>query len=148
MRDREREAQTQAEGEAGSMQGARCGTRFRVSRITPWGAGGAKPLRHQGFPRSTFQTYYYILFWFPLLVWLISPWVRRAMLVGSGSPCLRGPAGMLLYHILCPKAVGPSLPLAHVQAHLSRARVLSFWPPPSFPIPDSQAGKIILMVEA
>ena len=30
------------------MQGARCGTRSWVSRITPWAAGGAKPLCHQG----------------------------------------------------------------------------------------------------
>ena len=51
-REREREAETQAEGEAGSMQGARCGTRSRVSRITPWAAGGAKPLRHQGCPEG------------------------------------------------------------------------------------------------
>lgn len=29
------------------MQGARCGTRSRVSRVIPWAAGGAKPLRHQ-----------------------------------------------------------------------------------------------------
>ena len=42
---RERGAETQAEGEAGSMQGARCGTRSRVSRITPWAEGGAKPKR-------------------------------------------------------------------------------------------------------
>ena len=50
MRDteREREAMTQAEGEAGSMQGARHGTRFRVSRITPWAEGSAKPLSHPG----------------------------------------------------------------------------------------------------
>ena len=33
---RERDAETQAEGEAGSTQGVRCGTRSRVSRITPW----------------------------------------------------------------------------------------------------------------
>ena len=37
-----REAQTQAEGEAGSTQGARCGTWSWVSRITPKGEG-----RHQ-----------------------------------------------------------------------------------------------------
>ena len=49
-REREREAETQAEGEAGSMQGARRGTRSQVSRITPWAAGGAKPLSHQGCP--------------------------------------------------------------------------------------------------
>ena len=36
MRDTEREAETQAEGEAGPMQGARRGTQSRVSRITPW----------------------------------------------------------------------------------------------------------------
>ncbi|XP_048950981.1 E3 ubiquitin-protein ligase RNF170 isoform X2 [Canis lupus dingo] len=39
MRDREREAETQAEGEAGSMQGARCETQSRDSRITPWAEG-------------------------------------------------------------------------------------------------------------
>ena len=37
--DRVREAETQAEGEAGSMQGARCGTRSWDSRITPWAKG-------------------------------------------------------------------------------------------------------------
>ena len=50
MRDREREAETQAEGEAGSTQEAQHGTRFQVSRITPQAAGGAKPLHHQGCP--------------------------------------------------------------------------------------------------
>ena len=48
--EREREADTQAEGEAGSVQGTRSGTRSQVSRITPWAAGGAKPLRHRGCP--------------------------------------------------------------------------------------------------
>ena len=41
-------AETQAEGEAGSMHRAWRGTRSRISRITPWAAGGAKPLRHRG----------------------------------------------------------------------------------------------------
>ena len=50
FRESEREAETQAEGEAGSMQEARRGTRSLVSRITPRAAGGAKPLRHQGYP--------------------------------------------------------------------------------------------------
>ena len=50
MRDteREREAETQAEGEAGSVPGARCGTRSQVSRIAPWAKGRrqtAKPPR-------------------------------------------------------------------------------------------------------
>ena len=44
--DTEREAETQAEGEAGSMQGAQCGTQSRVSRTTLWAEGGAKPLSH------------------------------------------------------------------------------------------------------
>ena len=33
---RDREVETQAEGEAGSMQGARLGARSWVSRIMPW----------------------------------------------------------------------------------------------------------------
>ena len=37
--EREREAEAQAEGEAGSMQGARCGTRSRDLRIMPWAEG-------------------------------------------------------------------------------------------------------------
>ena len=49
FRESEREAETQAEGEAGSMKEARRGTPSRVSRITPWAAGGAKPLRHRGY---------------------------------------------------------------------------------------------------
>ena len=57
MRDpqREREAETQAEGEAGSMQGARHGTQSRVSRIRPWAEGGAKPLSHLGCPKQLFK---------------------------------------------------------------------------------------------
>ena len=54
MRDTERwGAQRQAEGEAGSIQGARCGTRSRVSRITPWAEGGTKSLSHPGCPTIT-----------------------------------------------------------------------------------------------
>ena len=50
MRDTGREAETQAERGAGSMQGARGGTRSPDSRITPWAEGGAKPLSHLGCP--------------------------------------------------------------------------------------------------
>ena len=41
MRDRlrEREGETQAEREAGSIQGAQCGTRSRHSGIKPWAKG-------------------------------------------------------------------------------------------------------------
>ena len=45
-RHRESEAETQAEREAGSTQGAQYGTRSWVSRITPWAEGGTKPLSH------------------------------------------------------------------------------------------------------
>ena len=46
--DTEREAETQAEGEAGFTQGARRGTRFQGSRITPWTEGSSQPLSHPG----------------------------------------------------------------------------------------------------
>ena len=49
---RKREAETQAEGEAGSMQGARHGTRSWVSRIRPWAEGRAKLLSHPGCPKN------------------------------------------------------------------------------------------------
>ena len=46
--NREREAETQAEGEAGSTQGAQCETPSQVSRMRPWAEGGAKPLSYPG----------------------------------------------------------------------------------------------------
>ena len=52
---RERETETQAEGEAGSTQGARLGTRSRVSRILPWTEGGAKLLSHPDCPRNVYS---------------------------------------------------------------------------------------------
>ena len=48
---REREAETQTEGEAGAMQGARHGTRSQVFRITLWAKGSAKPQSHPGCPQ-------------------------------------------------------------------------------------------------
>ena len=48
--DIEREAETQEEGEAGSMPGARRGTRSQDSRIGPGPKAGAKPLSHLGIP--------------------------------------------------------------------------------------------------
>ena len=58
MRDAQREAETQAEGEVGSMQEAQGGTRSGVSRIMPWAAGGAKPLHHRGCPPYLFYWCY------------------------------------------------------------------------------------------
>ena len=54
MRDTQREREREAEGEAGSMQGAQCGTRSQVYRTTPWAEGGAKPLNHPGCPPLIF----------------------------------------------------------------------------------------------
>ena len=54
MRDTHRKAETQAEGEAGSTQGARCGTRSRVPGVMPWAEGGAGPLSHPGCPDTKF----------------------------------------------------------------------------------------------
>ena len=48
------ETEREAEKEAGIIQRARRGTRSRISRITPWVAGGTKPLRHQGCPSRAF----------------------------------------------------------------------------------------------
>ena len=44
------EVETQAEGEVGSMQGARHGTQSWVSRTTTWTEASAKPLSHPGCP--------------------------------------------------------------------------------------------------
>ena len=51
MKDRERERQ--AEGEAGSMQGAPCGTRSRVSRIRPWARGRCQTAAPPRDPKAT-----------------------------------------------------------------------------------------------
>ena len=50
IHERQREAETQSEEEAGSVQGAQRGIRSLVSRITPLAEGGAKPLSHPGCP--------------------------------------------------------------------------------------------------
>ena len=50
IHERQREAEIQAEGEAGSMQGARRGTQSPFSRFTPWAEGGAKLLSHPRLP--------------------------------------------------------------------------------------------------
>ena len=50
MRDIEREVETQAEGEAGSLQGVRCETRSRDPGVTPEPKADAQPLSHPGIP--------------------------------------------------------------------------------------------------
>ena len=52
MRDTEREAETQAEGgEAGSMQGAQCGTRSQEPGINASQRQALKPLIHPSVPQ-------------------------------------------------------------------------------------------------
>ena len=54
MRDREREAQTQAEGEAGSMKEPNAEPDPRTPGSCPEPKAGAKPLSHPGIPPDTF----------------------------------------------------------------------------------------------
>ena len=49
-RDTERKAETQAEGEAGSSQGARCGTWSPDSGSHPEPKADTQPLSHPGIP--------------------------------------------------------------------------------------------------
>ena len=50
VKEQQREAETQAEGEEDSMPTAQRETPSQVSIITPWYEGSAKPLRHLGCP--------------------------------------------------------------------------------------------------
>ena len=50
MRDTEREAETQAEGEAGSPPEAQCGTRSQILRSCPEPKADAHLLSHRGVP--------------------------------------------------------------------------------------------------
>ena len=52
MRDtqKEREAETPAEGEAGSLQGAQCGTQSGIPGSCPEPKADTQPLSHPGIP--------------------------------------------------------------------------------------------------
>ena len=50
MRDTKREAETQAEGEVGSLQGARCKTQSQDPGSLPEWKTDAQPLSHTGVP--------------------------------------------------------------------------------------------------
>ena len=52
MRDTQREAETEAEGEAGPMQEARVGLDPRTLGSCPGPKAGAKPLSHPGIPKD------------------------------------------------------------------------------------------------
>ena len=63
MKDIHIEEQTQAEGEAGSLQGVRRGTRSWVSRIRAWAEGAAKLLSHLGCPSLSLLKNILLLVW-------------------------------------------------------------------------------------
>ena len=50
-----RDTETQAEGEAGSLWGARCGTRSWNPRITPWAEGRCSTTESPGSPSKTVE---------------------------------------------------------------------------------------------
>ena len=62
MIDIEREAETQAEGEAGSMPGARRGTRSWDSRIAPWAKGRCQTAEPPRDPQEIFKKDFIYLF--------------------------------------------------------------------------------------
>ena len=55
MKDNERETETQAEGEAGSMQGARCGTQSWIPGSCPEPKADAQLLSLPGIPIRFFK---------------------------------------------------------------------------------------------
>ena len=56
MRDtQEREAETQAEGEAGSVRGARRGTRSRDPGVMPWAEGRCSTTEPPGRPNKSLE---------------------------------------------------------------------------------------------
>ena len=63
MRHREREAETQAEGEEGSMQGARHGTRSQDSRIAPLAKGRGQTTEPPRDPLFFLKIYLFTLEW-------------------------------------------------------------------------------------
>ena len=54
MRDTEREAETWAKGEAGSLQGAQCGTRSQIPGSRPEPKADTQLLSHPGVPAEAF----------------------------------------------------------------------------------------------
>ena len=50
MRDTEREAEIQAEGEASSLQVVRCGTQSQIPGLRPEPKADVQPLSHPGVP--------------------------------------------------------------------------------------------------
>ena len=77
---RDIEAETQAEGEASFMQGACHETPSRISRITPWDEGGAKPLSHPGCPSINILNEWLNNNWTYRLLWTMSMLLSHGIL--------------------------------------------------------------------
>ena len=71
-RHRERKAEIQAEGKAGSLQGARCGTQFQILGSHPEPKAEAQPLSNPGVPCDEFlkQTIQLITFMFDTILFV------------------------------------------------------------------------------
>ena len=61
-RHREREAETQAEGEVGSMQGAQCGIQSQTLGSRPGPKAEAQPLSHPGILIGMLNSRFYSYF--------------------------------------------------------------------------------------
>ena len=99
MRETQREAETQAEGEAGSMQGAGRGTRSRVSKIRPWADHRAKPLGHRT------GTALMNLFFFKYFIYLFMRDTQREAETGRGRSRL--PARSQLWDLILDPGITP-----------------------------------------
>ena len=77
MRDTHTEAEAQAEGEAGSLRGSRCGTRSQDPG-TPEPKADAQPLSHPGIPE---QMLFLIFFFF------LSPFITKTALCDQTWIC-------------------------------------------------------------
>ena len=89
-RHTKREAETQAEGEAGSMQGARCGTRSRIPVSYPEPKADAQPPSHPGVPSFVFSHFIFQL--------MCVQQVSRALLSPSVSSVAPGQPDLLPKH--------------------------------------------------
>ena len=61
MKDTEKEAETQIEGEAGHLQGAQCGTPSRTPGSHSEPKTEAQPLSHKGAPLAEFINVHFII---------------------------------------------------------------------------------------
>ena len=97
---REREAETQAEGETGSMQAPRCGTWSRDPGITPWAEGRCLTAELHRHPEKQvffyFASWLYGVFFFKDLIYLFMRGTKRGRDIKEGEqvPCEKPDMGI------------------------------------------------------